>query len=263
MNLADKLANSLATVNGAPAIPNCSYCHTQLTAEEFAALMETGDLSDIMCDKCDKCANSTEVVDPIQAEIAALKAENARLSGAKTAQPETPKPNPPNDLAAQLAATLAQNKALQDAKAAKLARKAAAIPSKPNPHAGTYPTTATAQDKVLLDALVALRPKTMDPKYTVPGVFGAMLYSYLHEALRVKYPPTKGTPKDGKPTWNWELADAKLRPAVNSAIERGIITRIFGSSSVMYFDAREVKGRDFDSARKPAADVVSAISAAF
>jgi hypothetical protein len=249
MNISDKIAQA---VNGAAVIPSCGYCKKQLTAEEFANHQEVGE-TDYMCDACAEGRTAA-----LLAELDKLKAENAALR-----TPEAPKPAPANDLAAKVAALQAENKAIQDKAAAKIARKAAEVPAPPNPFAGKYPENATPQDRVLLDALVALRPKTTDPKYPVPAVVGKALYAYLHEALRGKYPPTKSLDTTGKTKWIWTLADAKIRPAVDSAIARGIITRLFGKETALFFDAREVKSRIMSDTRTPSSAVKSAIEAAF
>lgn len=172
--------------------PVCQYCHAHLTTAEWKALCESGDISEVMCDYC---ANATEPetaapVNPLEAELARLRAERDALLATRTTAPVAPAPAAPGS---------------------KLA--------------GTYPSTATAQDRVLLDAIHATKAKA-DAKYDVPASFGPALYSYMYQLLSAKYPERP-------------RAQAVINQAIESAVQRLVITRAFGGKHMLFFDARE------------------------
>jgi hypothetical protein len=265
MNLSNVIANA---VNGAAALPSlvCQYCNTALTINEVQMHMECSTPADeIMCDACAEGTNPTPPAQPVdtsaaEALLAQLKAENAALLAARKPAPETPKTSPANDLAAQLAALQAENAAIQARQAEKAKIQASKVDAPKSKVAGTYPEGATIQDRVLLDAIHACKDAKVLKGHTVPPCWGGALYAYLHTGLSAKYPAAKKA--DGKP--DWSAADARIKPAIESACQRGIITRVFGSTSVMYFDGREVKPKaSYASSRGPAAAAVTAIEAAF
>lgn len=156
MDISNVIAAAVQNANNPPTyaaekLPGCLECGKSLTAEEFIAHVETGETAEFMCDACADLATAP-APDPaavaLAAEIARLKAENAKLVAKKTGKPATP----------QTAQTAANT----------------AVTPPPANTAGFSPA-----DAKILEVIAKFKsPARSDGK--VPGTFAVKVHGYLH-----------------------------------------------------------------------------------
>lgn len=176
-------------------------------------------ISDAIAAKVNGAAMPLSLAD----QLAALKAENAKLKGepelaqpTATTAPATDKPKP------------------------------VMVPCPKSAFLNVYPKDISIQDKAILDTIHACWPKTVEagpdgktPLYPVPAVSGKELFGAFHDALIPNY---RTLPKDVQTAKRLAI-NAKIQPFLDSAIARHIVTQTRGGTPgkgwSLYFDARE------------------------